>query len=470
MMKADDERMIDSVLAYQDKRLSEFSRPDMSSVDDRIAVSENLLRELGYSLPSRDEVHGAVSRPAVVVRQPSWEELCSEAIAEVGTDVELRSLFTDDELTENSLVVRRLNYEFDQLHHLDKIDVAISALAGLLAGAVDVFMVGVPRRTTEGLKAGPLSDYIRKMLEERYPPERIKELEKIAKVPYDAQDNRHTMEWVEGLSTWYHRLYSLGHDPFLGFIVGTFDILSGRMTTIDKTGRIISQVMESYADRTETDIFSALAKQFLHLQSDVMTPRGLPAPFMSLFNLLQFGNIGEDGLTVAEIVQGMYYQQYDFAHFCSMSVSAMLIEVIVRVSYAIKRVREGVRLRDAIPLTTNRDRMPKLGTMLFMAHSIATAINTGKMFFGKDPVMSVGVMGAKLVMDPMAINYPQWIAFAKYSYQQLKWSLITKPAMRERYVLDAIDAELVEVYDGIDELFRDVQRGGVVILPPTTLP
>ncbi|MBP3883748.1 MAG: hypothetical protein J6D54_02255 [Olsenella sp.] len=467
MQDNEDERMINSVLAYQDKQLREFRRPDMSAVEERISTSESLLASLGYALPTRPAATATQRRTSIVVRQPSWDELCAEAIAEVGSDVDLRTLFTEEELRENALAVRRLNYEFDQLHRLDKVDVAIAALAGLLAGAVDVFMVGLPRRTPDGLKAGPLSDYIRKALEERYPEERIKELEKVAKVPYDAQDNRHTMEHVEGLSTWYHRLYSLGHDPFLGFIVGTCDILTGRMTTIDKTGKIVSQVMENYADRRESDVFAALAKQFLHLQSDVMTPRGIPVPFMGLFNLLQFGNIGEDGVTVAEIVQGMYYQQYDFAHFCSMSVSAMLVEVVVRVAYAIKRVKEGVGLRDAIPLTTNRERMPKLGTMLFMAHSAATAINAGKMFFGKDPVMAAGSAGAKLVMDPMALNYPQWIAFGKYSYQQLKWSLITKPAMRDRYVLDAIDSELEEVYDDINELFEDVQRGGILMLPAT---
>ena len=465
MRAVDDERLINSVLAYQDNQLREFKHLDMTGVDDRIASSEALLRELGYSLPSKQDVRNASRKTPIVVRQPSWDELCAEAVAEVGTNVELRSLFADEELAENALAVRRLNLEFDQLHRLDKLDVTIAAAAGLLAGAVDVFMVGVPRRTSEVLTAGPLSDYIRERLEKRYPPELIEDLEKHAKVPYDAQNNWNTTEWVEGLCPRLHRLYSLGHDPLLGFIVGTFDILTGRMTTIDKTGRIVSQVMDVYADRTERNVFTALAKQLLHLRSDIATPAGLPAPLMGLFNLLQFGSFGEEEVTVAEIVQGMYYQHYDFAHFCSMSVSMMIVEVVVRVAYAIKRIKEGVRVRDAIPLTTNRERMPKLGTMLFIAHSAATAINAGKMFFGKDPVMAIGSAGAKLVMDPMAINYPQWIAFGKYSYQQLKWCLMTKPAMRERYVFDAIDDELVEIYDDIDALFEDVQRGGILLLP-----
>ena len=85
------------------------------------------------------------------------------------------------------------------------------------------------------------------------------------------------------------------------------------MTTIDKTGKIVSQVMENYADRKESDKFAAIAKQINHLKSDVTTSMGLPAPLMGLFNLFQFGSIGEEEQTIADIVQGMYFEGYDFA-------------------------------------------------------------------------------------------------------------------------------------------------------------
>ena len=41
---------------------------------------------------------------------------------------------------------------------------------------------------------------------------------------------------------------------------------------------------------------------------------------MGLFNLFQFGSIGEEEQTIADIVQGMYFEGYDFIHFCSLSV------------------------------------------------------------------------------------------------------------------------------------------------------
>lgn len=107
-------------------------------------------------------------------------------------------------------------------------------------------------------------------------------------------------------------------------MIGVFDIMIGRMTTIDTTDKIVSQVMDNYSDWKESDVFLALAKQLARFKSDVTTSMGLPAPLMGLFNLFQFGSIGEYEQTIAEIVQGMYYEGYDFIHFCSMSIPMMI--------------------------------------------------------------------------------------------------------------------------------------------------
>lgn len=206
--------------------------------------------------------------------------------------------------------------------------------------------------------------------------------------------------------------------------------------------------MENYADRKEADIFAALAKQVIHFKSDVTTSMGLPVPLMSLFNLLQFGSIGEEEQTIAEIVQGMYYEGYDFIHFCSMSIPAILVEVIVRLGYAIKRIKEGRRVKDSIPLSLNREKHPKLATMLFIAHAGATAANAGKVYF---------------TQNPLAINYPQWIAFAKYSYSQLKWALLEKPTLRDAYVRGKINAELDDVLADAEMTFERFSQEYIVV-------
>ena len=444
------EQEINRVLKYQSEQLDQIEFPSTHEIDKNIEQSEEILKSLGIALPERSQVvPSSENKPVMVV--PSWETLCKEAESAVGTDVVLEDIFTCEELRENERVIRQLNAEYNAVHKLDKFDVAICAGAGMLAALVDILMIGIPQKTPEGLKGGPLANYVRDYFDKKFPEADMQELanSKVSKVPYDAQDNRNTSIYVEGLSAYYHRLLSLGHDPFLGFVFGVMDIMTGRMTTIDKAGKIVSQIMPNYADRTEKDIFQALAKQIIHFKSDITTSMGLPAPLMGLFNLLQFGSIGEAEQTIAEIVQGMYYEGYDFIHFCTLSIPVLLVEVIVRIGYAIKRVKEGHSIKDSIPFSTNHEKNPKLGTMLFIAHTAATAVNAGKVYF---------------TQNPMAINYPQWVAFAKYSYQQLKWVLIEKPEARDAYVRGILNDQLDEVYASVEETFEDFSKNYIVVM------
>ena len=445
---SDIEQQFNNILNYQSKELSSIKRPDLSAAETCIAESEELLKDLGISLKNLPKADNIEAKRTIVV--PAWEELCAQAEHEVGSTTELESLFTDEELRMNQVALRALNTDYNNIHKLDKIDWTLCTAAGILGAAVDILLVGIPQKTPEGVKGGPLSNYVRDWFNERFPKEEMEKLanSKVSKVPFDAQDNRHTEESVAGLSAYYHRLLSLGHDPILGFLFGVYDILTGKMTTIDKNGKFVSQVMENYADRKESDIFAAIAKQIIHFKSDITTSMGLPAPFMALFNLLQFGSIGEEEQTIAEIVQGMYYEGYDFIHFCSMSIPAMLIEVIIRIGYGVKRIKEGYAIKDSIPFSLNREKPPKLGTMLFIGHSAAVAINAGKVYFKK---------------NPLAINYPQWIAFAKYSYKQLKWIILEKPELRAAYVNGILTEEWKEIYAEIDHTLAEISEAYLVV-------
>lgn len=443
------EKEMNAVLHHQDKELAQLQKT-ISEIKNKTEehIVERTLIKTGYDLPKK-AIHN--TRDTRTAEKIEWDVLRNNAVDEFGLNCELDTLFTEEELQENKLYIKQLNSEYNMIHHLDKYDIMISVFAGLISAAVDILLVGIPQKTTEGLKAAPLSNYIRDYFDKKFPEEEMQKLanSKKSKVPYDAQDNRNTPIHVEGLSAYYHRLLQLGHDPILGFVFGVADILTGNMTTIDKMGKFCSQFMENYEGRRESTIFAAIAKQFCHLKSDITTSMGLPAPFMSLFNFLQFGSIGEEEQTIAEIVQGMYYEGYDFIHFCSMSIPSMLNEVIVRLGYAIKRKKEGCSNKEAIPYSLNRETHPKLATMLFISHSLATAANAGKVYFSQNPV---------------AINYPQWIYFARYSYKQLKWSLVQKPMLRDSFVMGKINDEFDELVKLVDEGFNDFFGTNLVVL------
>ena len=444
---SDEEQKFNNILTHQTKELDLINRPDMSIAEERIEESEKLLRELGYTLSDLPILDTETNKQTIVV--PKWEDLVIKAECEVGSMNELDALFTNEELELNQTVIQSLQDDFNNIHKLDKIDISICAGAGILAAIVDILLIGIPEKTPNGLKGGPLSNYVRDWFNQRFPEEEMEKLanSKVSKVPFDAQDNRHTKVNVNGLSAYYHRLLSLGHDPLLGLVIGVCDILNGKMTTIDKTGKIVSQFMDNYTDRKESDIFAAIAKQIIHFKSDITTSMGLPAPLMGLFNLLQFGKIGDEDQTIAEIVQGMYYEGYDFIHFSSKAISTMIIEVIIRIGYALKKINEGHSIKNSIPFSLDREKHPKLHTMLFIGHSIAASANAGKIYFTK---------------NPMTINYAQWITFAKYSYSQLKWVIIEKSELRASYVSDKIYKETQEVYEKVNLTFNNFSNDRLV--------
>ena len=126
----------------------------------------------------------------------------------------------------------------------------------------------------------------------------------------------------------------------------------------------------------------------------------------------------------------------------------MITELIIRIGYSLKRIKEGYSVKESIPFSANNNKHPKLGTMLFIGHAGCSAINAGKVYFTK---------------NPMAINYPQWIAFAKYSYTELRWGLIQKPAIKKAYIDGRINEELDDVFKSIDESFDSLSEDYIVV-------
>ncbi|MED3396724.1 MULTISPECIES: hypothetical protein [Bacillus cereus group] len=447
---SESEKKINKVLKHHDDILKSIPSLDAehANMNENIALSEALLKELGLG----DNVNHLKNSPSPIQKQkkviqmPSWEDVLNDASMSVPEDVDLRSLFTEEELKSNERYLKYLREDFNTIHRLDAIDYSICIAAGILAAAVDIFLVGIPEKTKNGIIAGPLSNYIREKFDEAIPWKTIKKLERQFKVPYDASTNYTLNEYVDGLSSWFHRYHSLGHDPILGFIFGVLDIMRGRFTAIDKNGKLISQVVGDVPEGMS--IFKAIGQVFGHMKSDVNTSMGLPVPMMTLFNKFQFGSIGEEGLTIAEVARGMYADGYDFKHFCSMSIPTMIIEVIVRISYCIKGLREGHPLKESIPINGIRRKKPKLQTMLFISHTICTAANSGKVYF---------------TQNPLAINYTEWMTFTKYSISQLKWTLYEKPNLRDDYVDGRLNEEWKNLQSLINNAWDTIKQDYIVI-------
>lgn len=419
------------------QRLTEAGR----SLDGAIMSSETLLQSLGRPLPAKlSGIQPPVLLSPTAIRP--WAEIEAEAKERVSGDVGICDLLTPDEVAQVEAKLSFLRGEFDQTHRLDGIDWCIAGVAGTLGALVDTFLVTMP--SSPGMlgapktQGGALSDFIRSRLRTAYSPSQISEMEKAFSVPFDAPHSAGLPIRVPGLSPRTHRFQTLGHDPLLGFIFGVADILRGTMTAIDSSGNVIVQAVGRPADGMS--LFEALARVFGHLASDIGTPAGLPAPLMPLLQILQVGKFGNGEYTVGQLSRLMYVKGYDFGHFLAMSIPTMIIEGLVRLAYAVKRLIEGRELHDSLPLAiSGQPRPPKLQTMLFTAHLIATSVNVGRVAVTK---------------NPLAVNYPEWIMFAKSAIQQLKWTFFEKEAQRLTHVQTKIDEDWDDLNRAMTQAWR----------------
>lgn len=122
-------------------------------------------------------------------------------------------------------------------------------------------------------------------------------------VPYDI--TRGSAGFGVNMEAGYHRIHTLGHDPVLGWIFGTMNILSDTIT-LDKTYGLRTYKVEmtekpkrwtgiytgvqAFADaidsikEDENRLPAAVFAQAIHLKSDEFTKLGLPVPLLEAFH------------------------------------------------------------------------------------------------------------------------------------------------------------------------------------------
>ena len=115
---------------------------------------------------------------------------------------------------------------------------------------------------------------------------------------------KHTGRDLPGSGGRSHLFHSVGHDPLLGLVLGTADILRGTLTGIGSDG--IPVVIPGSGPSPTSNPAEALLIQVLHVLSDAFTTVGVPAPGWTAASGLQFGTIGRDDLTIAAAARQMY--------------------------------------------------------------------------------------------------------------------------------------------------------------------
>ena len=260
--------------------------------------------------------------------------------------------------------------------------------------------------------------------------------------PYDITTGTKGLFSV-GLSGRTHRVHTLGHDPILGWVVGTSNILTDTVT-FDKTyafstyrvsripkmsvtseyvmlPHLVSETWnEVQADRL--NLPAALAAQAIHLKSDQYTTMGLPVPLLSSIN--------------PSYAAELYKQQYDA--MCALrdgaiiGTSALLslgIDAIIGLIHGLfyKEGEDGTR------------RMYEVRTrkILLISGAIASASN---------------IVEACILRNPKALDIGGLLVTASKLFTMPGFILDVKREFIENKIYQNLESELAAIEQNQDSL------------------
>ena len=361
--------------------------------------------------------------PKTVQERPSWQDM----VAESERRLRARGIDTSevdiDELLDPA-EVKRLNRRHEggfKIHaDLDAADISISIAAGLVAALIDVLVVRIPQDSQwwtqgDGTDTGStLTAWFRD-----HAMDGDNALSGGAKTAYDRVAT--LPEPVVGLSGRTHRVQTLGHDPLLGMVFGTLDIMGGTMTAVPRGGGL--QIMDN--GEPLTNPFLALTKQIAHLLSDVFTHDGLPLPGWVGLATVKAGSFGPMDQSVGGIARSMYLNGYDSWHLLTMMTSVGALEAVLRSYWGLRRRFDeewetATDIQGHVAGSTGLTDHPRFAAMSLTAHGVATAANVGKIVFTDG--------------NPLALNYAQWAAFLRSFYKWAQLQRITPSSIVDRQV------------------------------------
>ena len=299
-----------------------------NSADNNIDSSLELLRSLGKNkdiLKLSTEIE-ASNKNRSLEHKPkleSWEKIVEQANLYEPDTVVLEDIMTGTEIQSAFDELEKINNQFSRKTSIvNKTDLSFLAIATALQVAKTLIFPYVAEKFNYGKSFDPSErldhddKFIKKAHKEANDRFRDKHMGRhgtgqwinilYQTVPYDI--TRGSANLGINMGGKYHRLHTLGHDPVLGWIFGTANILTdcitfnnfhtNRISRIDPvTGSkkmiitpevvFMGQMFKECYDMVRADFLNlpaALFAQAQHLKSDEFTKLGLPVPLLSSIN------------------------------------------------------------------------------------------------------------------------------------------------------------------------------------------
>ncbi len=323
---SDEELDLNKILKMnQDKSTSLLNDLDLNSTrinaDMNIATSTELLRSLGKGssvdiLHTQIESNGDCRKLEHPPELEEWESIVKQANECIQSHVALEDIMSANEIEEAYRELDEINHEFSQKTSImNKTDLSFLAIATALQVAKSLIFPYVAKKFHygESIDQSKRLNHNDKTIENEHRKAndqfRDKKLNKhetghwinilYQTPPYDITKGSKDLGINMGGA--HHRMYTMGHDPILGWIFGTMNILTDIITLNNfQSYRVTRNPMkitkeivpigvlfrESY-DWVKDDFLNlpaAIFAQAQHLKSDKYTKLGLPIPILSSLN------------------------------------------------------------------------------------------------------------------------------------------------------------------------------------------
>lgn len=466
---SDDEMDINKVLKMnQDISASLLEDPNLkasrSVADSNIDSSLELLRSLGKKkeilklsteITEKDYDRVLEHRPQL----ESWDEIVVQAnlhepnpvvLEDIMTEIEIQSAF--DELDE-------INKQFSRKTSIiNKTDLSFLAIATALQVAKSLVFPYVAEKFNYGKSFDPSErlghndESIEKVHKKANDKFRDKHMEKhgtghwinilYQTVPYDI--TKGSKDLGINMGGKYHRMYTLGHDPILGWFFGTANILTdcitfnnfhtNRISRVDPitggkkmviTPQVVfmGQMFKECYDQVKADFLNLPAAIFVqaqHLKSDEFTKLGLPVPLLSSIN--------------ENFASKLYSENYDALCFArdtkivgASFVISKLFDIIISLTHGL--FRKADEDKELYEVRTRK--------ILLISNSIAstsTIINTA------------------ITKNPKNLDIGSLLNTITHLFSDVRFIARIKQEFIEKEISDRLQKEIIEM----DALFEDL--------------
>lgn len=314
----------------------------------------------------------------------------------------------------------------------DKYDYLMAVACGTFAGVIDIFLVGIPGQSILGTLTDAQADEMVKKFAHltgwnprKGNEENIKSaigyLEEMFKINYDMKSTSEVDKKFE-MGTKNHHFKSLGHQTdVIGLFFSILDQYTHKASFLSD-GKLIrindmNKDFKLYGKNPAAKIYCGFCNWFGHIMSDMAGSSGakgrgtgVPAPFMGLFQLCDFGELreGENLQTLATVMTEVFQKGYDLRFAAATAVPVIINDLIITVCWVVRRrYQRKYEWKDCFPRKAHAD----LRIMKIVGFTTFCTIDAGDAALKSD---------GHAVLFVLRMNYFAWLRLLILVFKELR--------------------------------------------------